>query len=385
MATFESIPGISRSSVELLEATGFLDEASLAKAGLDALVDELARANAMLKLAESTPTRDEVASWIAAARGLTAAGGTTETAPAVDGAALMAVNYEATAEVREMLAGAPLALPLPAKLLVEKRLAVRDIPAAILLNRVVGDLEIRVAETEHHTPPAAKSRVLEELLAVDEPEPEAQDAVEHLEARSVGFLRREPEASPRLDIDVSRVKAVADVASGKVVREPSVAPTERLPEDRVSLIRAPRPETNAGKSPESRWFIRGVMHAHPVHIWFAALATVLMAVLLPLAIVSAALLLISDLYAETFGWVPKWLLVFPLLLPLVGGAYLWLALSDGRCRICSQHLFLPRRVNKNTKAHHAPLLGYIVPTALHLMVFRWFRCSYCGTAVRVKE
>ncbi|HEY8990674.1 MAG TPA: DUF4332 domain-containing protein, partial [Luteolibacter sp.] len=136
MATFESIPGISRSSIELLEAAGFLDEASLAKAGLDALVDELARANAMLKLAESTPTRDEVAAWIAAARGRTTADGAADAAPAADGAALMAVNYEATAEVREMLAGAPLALPLPAKLLVEKRLAVRDIPAAILLNRV---------------------------------------------------------------------------------------------------------------------------------------------------------------------------------------------------------------------------------------------------------
>jgi hypothetical protein len=74
-----------------------------------------------------------------------------------------------------------------------------------------------------------------------------------------------------------------------------------------------------------------------------------------------------------------------LFLPVPGAAYLIWAVGDGRCRICNQLLFVPRRVNKNSKAHHAPLLGYIVPTALHLLVFRWFRCTYCGTAVRVKE
>jgi hypothetical protein len=157
------------------------------------------------------------------------------------------------------------------------------------------------------------------------------------------------------------------------------------PDDRIALIRAPRPETNAGKNPESRRYIRGVMHAHPYHLTAAALVTLLLALVLPLAIVSAGLLLWSDLQPELLPWVPKWLLAFPLALPVVGGAYLIWGVGSGRCKICNQQLFVPRGVNKNSKAHHVPVIGYIIPTALHLLVFRWFRCTYCGTAVRVKE
>jgi hypothetical protein len=40
---------------------------------------------------------------------------------------------------------------------------------------------------------------------------------------------------------------------------------------------------------------------------------------------------------------------------------------------------------KNRKAHHIPVLGYVFAVAVHIVLFRWFRCTYCGTPVRLKE
>jgi hypothetical protein len=385
MAAFQSIPGIDPSSVELLEAVGFLDESSLAKADVDALHRELQAANAQLKLAARTPGRDEIERWVHAV------GGSGDASLAGTGErSLVAVNYELNADVAEMLETAPFALPLPAKLLVDKKLAVNDIPSAILLNRVVGDLEIRVAPSE----------AVESAPAVVSPEPEppkglppqrstpAAVATKVEQAKietpvAVAEVRRAEPTSNRRAIDVTRVKSVSDVATVRMKGPAVVSSVD--PDDRIALIRAPRPETNAGKNPESRRYIRGVMHAHPYHLTAAALVTLLLAIVLPLAIVSAGLLLWSDLQPELLPWVPKWLLAFPLALPVVGGAYLIWGVGSGRCKICNQQLFVPRGVNKNSKAHHVPVIGYIIPTALHLLVFRWFRCTYCGTAVRVKE
>jgi len=385
MAAFQSIPGIDPSSIELLEAVGFLDESSLAKADVDALLRELQAANAQLKLAPRTPGREEIERWVHAVGG----SGAASTVDAGE-RSLVAVNYELNADVAEMLEAAPFALPLPAKLLVDKKLAVSDIPSAILLNRVVGDLEIRVAPSEAVGPvPAVVAREPEPPKGL--PPQRSTPAVVPAKVEkakletpvAVAEVRRAEPAGNRLSIDVTRVKSVSDVATVRLKGPAVVSSVD--PVDRIALIRAPRPETNAGKNPESRRYIRGVMHAHPYRLSVAALVTLLLALVLPLAIVSAGLLLWSDLQPELLPWVPKWLLAFPLALPVVGGAYLIWGVGSGRCKICNQPLFVPRGVNKNSKAHHVPGIGYIIPTALHLLVFRWFRCTYCGTAVRVKE
>ena len=54
-----------------------------------------------------------------------------------------------------------------------------------------------------------------------------------------------------------------------------------------------------------------------------------------------------------------------------------------RCRICTCHLFHSRNTVKNRKAHHIPGLGYTASLALHLLLFQWFRCMYCGTAIKL--
>jgi len=55
-----------------------------------------------------------------------------------------------------------------------------------------------------------------------------------------------------------------------------------------------------------------------------------------------------------------------------------------RCRVCSCQLFRIRRCDKHHLAHNLPLMGYVFATALHLILFKWIRCMYCGTAIRLK-
>jgi hypothetical protein len=115
-----------------------------------------------------------------------------------------------------------------------------------------------------------------------------------------------------------------------------------------------------------------------------AVATLILAVMLPVGIISSSLSLLSRELPSTFGWVPEWLLVLPLSLPVLGVMYLIWGLQ-GSCRICGQKLFIPRMCLKNSKAHRFPGLGHIVPVCFHMLVFKWFRCTYCGTPVRLKK
>lgn len=350
MTNLSSIPGIGKASLELLEAAGFSDAEALAKAGVEELSKELDRANSILQISKRAPPRGNVVKWIAAARDLTGVG---------ENAVMevtMPVNYELSPEVVTMLANAPFAIPLPGRVLMEQKLAVGDIPAAIMLNRYSGDLEVRVEDrvpTPKNVRPAVPS----------------------------SNIRIADTSGTRMEMDTSRIKSIGATTNGL----PVALPSETTPEDaRVALIRGPRMETNKGRDPQSRRYIRGVLHSHPVSLTIGALVTLILMVTVPAGVISAGLLLLSGEMPEKFGWVPKWFLVFPFILPVLGIAYLIWGVH-GNCRICGQKLFVPRMCLKNSKAHHVPGLGHIIPLSLHILFFRWFRCTYCGTPVRLKK
>ncbi len=352
MTNLKSIPGIGNSSLELLEAAGFSNAESLAKAGAAELAAELERANRILQIAEVTPKRANVEEWIAFARDLTGqvAGPSREVT--------MPVNYEDSPKVASMLVIAPFAIPLPARVLMEHQLAVADIPSGILLNRYSGDLEVRVEDKL----PATRNGSA-------------------LPAASSNIRIAENGASPRLEFDASRVKSI-DVLAGPSPRTQTSAAV--AVDERVALLRSPREKTNRGRDPKSRRYIRGVLHSHPLSLAAGAVFTLLLVFFLPIGIISAGLLLLSREVPQHFGWVPEWLLVFPLILPVLGICYLIWSLN-GSCRICGQRQFFPRACLKNSKAHHVPGLGYIIPVSIQMLLFKWFRCTYCGTPVRLKK
>ncbi|MGE9269717.1 MAG: hypothetical protein ACQKBU_02855, partial [Verrucomicrobiales bacterium] len=99
---------------------------------------------------------------------------------------------------------------------------------------------------------------------------------------------------------------------------------------------------------------------------------------------SAPLLIMSEQKPEPFGWVPHWIIAFPIAVP-VAGLFALIVSTRVKCRICGQKVLLPRNCRKNVKAHYVKGLGYVLPLAVHTLFFRWFNCTFCGTSVRIKE
>ncbi|RYD33881.1 MAG: DUF4332 domain-containing protein [Verrucomicrobiaceae bacterium] len=112
MAQITTIPGIGKSTQELLEVAGFLEIEALANAGVDDLVAALGKANDILKISSVTPARASVEEWVEAAREITGISAEPLEKPAPR---QMPVNYEMNAEVAQMLENSPCAIPLPVK------------------------------------------------------------------------------------------------------------------------------------------------------------------------------------------------------------------------------------------------------------------------------
>lgn len=351
MTELKSIPGLGKSSLELLEVAGFPHVDSLARCTVDHVFRELTRANEVLSICSQNPDWDDVSSWVTAAReiaGITDVKQDTEENP---------VNYEQNQRVASMLSSAPFAIPLPARVLMDHQLGVAEIPPGILLTSYSGDLDVRV---EKRIPGGTYTKPV--------PAPNS-------------YVRIAEASSSRLEINTSKIRSIDNMEIPSV-KIPAAKSSQGS--DRVALLRAPRDTTNKGRSPKSRWYIRGVLHSHPVSIYVGALVTLLLMVIVPLAITSGFLLLASEEMPKHFGWVPSWLLVFPAVLPVFGIMYLIWGLG-GSCRICGQKLFRHRAHRKNSKAHHVRGLGYVIPLCCQILIFRWFRCTHCGTPVRLKE
>lgn len=240
------------------------------------------------------------------------------------------------AAARHLLAGdIPLAVPLSSRVLRNRNIPIAEVPIGV----VTADSQPR------------------------EPAP-----------RSVSGL---PE---RMPLDRSKLRSVRELKTpAQLLREEAEA--RRIP---ANLLQTTRPETNDGIDPGSRRYIRGVLHPHRWRLMLGAFITVLFVILLPISLGAVILLLVSDAAVGGLDWVPRWLLAFPAALLLVGMLYFFLA-AGLKCRICAQRLLVPKNCRKNNKAHHVRFLGHILPLALHVLAFRWFRCTFCGSSVRVKE
>jgi|AntRauTorckE6833_2_1112554.scaffolds.fasta_scaffold30832_2 hypothetical protein len=357
MPQLSDIPGIDEKSIVLLDMAGIRDIRHLANQKAAGLRDEIKKANQVLSIVEEPPGENTIQEWIGhAAKTLE----DIEPVPEQPLAVAPPVNYEGNEQVAEMMGAAPCAIPLPGKLLKENKLRVGDIPAGILLNRYSGDLDVRVDDVRMENPEAHRI---------------------HVPTLRPTTKERGVTQTQKRGFDTSQIKAIS----------PEYVSKQKLPgsknvhvDDRVALIRTPRESTNRGRNPASRRYIRGVLHTHPWSLRIGAFFSLLLILILPLAIISAFLLLLSRQNPDNFEWVPKWILAFPISLPVIGIAYLLWGIS-GKCRICTQQLFLHKGALKHVKSHRIRGLGYVAPLCLHLLLFNWFRCSSCGTPVRLRK
>lgn len=365
---------IPEKAIRLLEAIDHADLAVLEKANAVALRKLLVEANHTHKLYKKHPSLKQIESWIRAAKAQPRPAAAEENkddreeqaAPdpesqTDDEAAI--VNFENDPDVLDMIALSPLAIPLPGKTLAEMQVPVQEIPLAVLLTAARGDVSIRASTKA--------------------PEKRQDKTVIKTPVSSAGYVNTISFGQKREEVNLQRIRSTDEFTDPRAQQEMREE-QKNIHEERLRLMRTALPETNVGVSPESRRYIRGVLHTNPKQLWWGALITIACHGLIPFGILAAFALLLEDNGVQSFQWVPSWFLAFPLGVFFFGLLFFIIS-YHASCRICGQKCFMPKKCLKSSKAHRLPILGYVLSAALHMLIFRWFRCSFCGTPVRIKR
>ena len=182
----------------------------------------------------------------------------------------------------------------------------------------------------------------------------------------------EKEEQLKQPLDLSRIVSSEEYNKGK---------THAAPLSRGTKI-------SGGRDPQRKKFLqgalsrlveRGVVHPLPFRLVFSAILLLLSKFfLMALVIIFFVLALTGNIRLVT-ELIPFFLAFIPF-----GLGFLIVA-SRARCRVCSCPLFYVRLCRKHQAAHYVPLVGIASSTALHLLFFKWMRCMYCGTAIRLRH
>ncbi|WP_018969235.1 hypothetical protein [Rubritalea marina] len=135
-------------------------------------------------------------------------------------------------------------------------------------------------------------------------------------------------------------------------------------------------DRNEGISPSSPKFIRGVLHRNADRMMQGTSAFILVLIL---SVVSIFPVVYAFFWSDYY-----YALLCPALL-FIAICLQFTIVRHSNCPVCRQRQYVTKRCAKHKRAHFSPVFGHRIPTAIHLMRFKWFRCIYCGTAVRVKE
>lgn len=184
--------------------------------------------------------------------------------------------------------------------------------------------------------------------------------------------QQQEEVVERVPIDKSKLATFDKYERG----DTAVKPLEKLPgvESR-QVQRLEKPKFLDGEL--SRSVERGVQYPLPGRVIFTSLALLLFKFVLVTTVIVMPLVAIFAEASMTYA------IALPIALVLSGIIFA-ISANRTRCRICSCHMFFNRRCFKHQKAHRVFGLGHGGSAALHGLLFKWLRCMYCGTAIRLR-
>ncbi|MGJ8678585.1 MAG: hypothetical protein ACSHX0_13810 [Akkermansiaceae bacterium] len=338
LTTIKSIP---KYGIELLEAIGCLHLESLAKKEPVSLLNELLKANELLSITSRKLEPEKIQNWITAAQKQTAklADKAEEKEVASEKEPTENVNLEEQQAIIDCLKRAPQAELLNMKLVKDAKLSVSDIAEGILLSNC--DEEQYVQTKDGRT---SLKNILRKNRKVSK--------------QNIGSFRD-------FDSLLSDNHPVAPLSKGA-----------------HSAINASSDGLNRNVPPSSRRFIKGVLHANPERLRRSAIVLILLQFAVATNIFGIPYFIIAASSTDTIRIDIILSLIFFVFLAFM--AYLIWG-SQGSCRVCGQKQFIPKHCIKHKKAHHTKLFGYMLPTAIQLIVFKWFYCIFCGTAIRLKK
>jgi len=382
MNLFSEITELDPQALELLEASGYSHPDAIKGLSLVDLTKELNKTNILLDIVAEEITTSKVKQWLQPIE--KRSGEVEDDTPEI--------NRENIIAVADLISS-PYAIPISKKFINENGLDIEKLPAGGIkfVSEAQAIKHIAVASASEFRPlgePNNKSSNQTEDLGESQPEPTTAET----SAPADSSTESEEEARPvhgelphlGLGAHATPTQAELDRPTQKkrmlkmeqfMTEGSHVAPLQRGNEK--DIVRTTLAETNKGVDPSSRRYIRGVLHSYAGPFKVATYAYILAQLCFFLTFVGGFLVIYNK---EKFWWA-----MFSPILFLIG-LFLFFVLTRGaQCPICRQRQFTIRTCLRHRNAHHWPVIGYMLPTALHIILFKWFRCIYCGTSVRLKK
>ena len=345
------IENMQPEAVELFEAAGFTEIKTISDTSIEDIVGELKKANNVLEIIDTDPSRAMVIQWLKPLENELG-----------DKLRENRAQIATTAVIEEKdLLNTQFAIPLSNNFIREHELDLNKMP-----NGSVLFIDQEKAQEYYQD---------EEIIPVNYNlvnNTSANEAKTSDPAEVTNELHTSTTTSSEV-LDKNRIMKMEDFQK----EGSQVVAIKKEKTDEINLTKTTRKETNEGVNPNSRFYIKGVLHKNISRFKTGCYSFLFVNILLIISFFTFSLVLIDR---ERYWWA-----VWAPLLALLALFIYFTAAQKASCPICNQKQFAPKRCLKHRNAHRWPIVGYMLPTALHAIVFKWFRCIFCGTSVRLKE
>ena len=365
LSTFENLPS---EATELLEAAGHTEIKSIFDHSYEDISQELLKANSILNIVDGELDNTTIEGWLTTIEQQAGKEFTKNTHPAhvrdnieqdskpQKNIPVNQAEPQANLVSRKDLQLAPIAIPLSESFIDHHDLDLTSLPQ--------GTTQYPNNDTPSRIPTKQQSAETNYLNST----PQTPAATSSSPAL-YGNESTSAKSAPALD--KSRIISMEEYQQeGSKVTQP-VQPKVN------NITRTTLKETNEGVNPDSKFFIKGVLHQDIPKFKLGSYSFIFFNLLILAAVAGTAMVLVDK---EKYWWgIYSPTLIFPAIF------IYFTACQKASCPICTQKQYALKRCLKHKNAHRWPILGYMLPTCLHALFFKWFRCIFCGTSVRLKE
>jgi len=351
MKLIHDVENMQPEAIELFEAAGYMDVQTIFDHKISAIITELIKANKVLEIIDTEPNHAMVVQWL---QPLEERFGKVldEDDPEFDSSILI--------EPKEIL-NTPFAIPVSEKFINQYHIDLLELPSGSI--RFLKQEQAIAFLSNHDAASVSYNLVSDQTLS------DLNDKTKNEKTEPFDEPRSTSEDSPVLDM--SRILKM------ETFKKEGSHVTPIAQDEGINHTKTTSKETNEGVNPDSKFYVKGVLHKSASRFKSGCRWYIIVNLLIFLSFAITSLVLVDRDKYEWAVWAP--------LLGLLGIIIYFSAAQRSSCPICNQKQFAPKRCLKHKNAHKWPLFGYMLPTAVHALLFRWFRCIFCGTAVRLKK
>jgi len=351
MKPIHDVDNMQPEAIELFEAAGYMDAQTIFDHKISDITTELIKANNVLGIIDTEPNRAMTLRWIQPLK--VKFGGISD----VDVPQIIPEDLINASEIMNT----PLAVPVTDEFINKHHIDLLELPCG-----KVRFLEVKQAIAFHKEQEV--NSVNYKVVSGKAPSLENHEA----KNKQIELLDKAPTSGNDSQLlDKSRILKMDAFKS-----DGSDEPTEAHNES-INLTKTTRKETNLGVNPQSKFYVKGVLHKNVSTFKSGCRWFIVVNLLIILSFATTSLVFVNK---EIYSWA-----VGAPLLGILAIIIYFTAAQRSSCPVCNQKQFALKICLKHRKAHHWLIFGYMLPTAIHALLFKWFRCIFCGTPIRLKE